>query len=199
MQSRLGGESWAQWRTRFGPPSRDGRAAKRLSRSARNSCVHKETAHTTGTGQNSLDYRVTRTQLRRNAPRTPSLFTRSATAADRRGDPGDTPVGTVTEALLQASVIIDPDAQRRAIVAIVETLCANAYATPAAETRELFPELHTTLLASDPERARLSQRRCCRSTRGIRTIPIFPISVICSPHSLVAGSRAILSEPRQEE
>lgn len=108
-------------------------------------------------------------------------------------------VGAVTEALLQASVISDPDAQRRAIDAIVETQCANAYATAAAETRELFPELYATLLASDPERARLSQRRGCRSTRGIRTIPIFPMSVICSPHSLASGSRAILSEPRQEE
>ena len=49
-------------------------------------------------------------------------------------------VGAVTEALLQASVMIDPDAQRRAVDTIVETQCANAYATAAAETRELLRE-----------------------------------------------------------
>lgn len=67
--------------------------------------------------------------------------------------------------------MIDPDAQRRAFDAAVETQCANARASAAAEAREwlrediarlqkelvvtssIAAELFSTLLASDPERA----------------------------------------------
>ena len=68
--------------------------------------------------------------------------------------------------------MIDPDAQRRAFDAVVETDCANAHATAAAETRDLLreemgrlrkellvissiaAELYSALLTVDPECAR---------------------------------------------
>ena len=50
--------------------------------------------------------------------------------------------------------MIDPDAQRRAFDAAVETHCANARASAAAETREWLREDMSRLQkATDPERA----------------------------------------------
>jgi hypothetical protein len=98
----------------------------------------------------------------------------------------------VTAALLQASVMIDPDAQRRTFDAVVETQCANAHAAAAAETRELLredmgrlqrellvissiaAELYSTLLASDPERARYVSDALLSQHEKYQDDPHFP-------------------------
>jgi hypothetical protein len=74
--------------------------------------------------------------------------------------------------LSAGSGMIDPDAQRRAFDAVVESDCANAHATAAEETREslrenmgwlrkellvissIAAELYSTLVSADPEWAR---------------------------------------------
>lgn len=88
--------------------------------------------------------------------------------------------------------MIDPDAQRRAFDADVETHSANARATAAAEARELLredmgrlrkellvissiaAELFSTLLASDAERARCVSESLLSQHERYQDDPRFP-------------------------